>query len=81
MKFASGMVVKATISELRIVEVATVSAMAVPLPGRGDFSRRTTGTLMLFTGDVVLGGIQFAEHTMVITAAAINVGFEAICSG
>jgi hypothetical protein len=47
-------------------------------PGAVIFLVGLTGTLMLFTGDVVLGGIQFAEHTMVITAAAINVGFEAM---
>jgi hypothetical protein len=52
--------------------------MVVPLPDAVILLVGLAGTLMLFTGDVVLGGIEFAEHTMVITAAAINVGFEAM---
>jgi hypothetical protein len=99
--------VKATISELRIVEVPTTLSpdgrdrpshlrswhdgwrhlrlllLFSPrwlflYPGAVTFLVGLTGTLMLFTGDVVLGGVEFAEHTMVITAAAINVGFEAM---
>jgi glycosyltransferase involved in cell wall biosynthesis len=36
------------------------------------------GTLALFTGDVTFGHLVLAEHSMVLTAAAINVGFEVI---
>ena len=35
-------------------------------------------TLILFTGDIAVGQIGFAEHTMVMTAAAINIGFESM---
>jgi hypothetical protein len=45
-------------------------------PGAAIFLLGLAGTLMLLAGDVVLGNIAFAERTMVITAAAINVGFE-----
>jgi len=45
-------------------------------PGAVIFLLGLAGTLMLLAGDVVLGNIAFAERTMVITAAAINVGFE-----
>jgi len=107
MEFASEIVVKATISGLRIVEVPTILSpdgrdrpshlpswhdgwrylrlllLFSPrwlflYPGAVIFLVGLTGTLMLFTGGVVLGGIEFAEHTMVITAAAVNVGFEAM---
>jgi glycosyltransferase involved in cell wall biosynthesis len=107
MEFASEMVVKATISKLRIVEVPTTLSpdgrdrpshlrswhdgwrhlrlllLFSPrwlflYPGAVIFFIGLAGTLMLFTRDVVLGGVEFAEHTMVITAAAINVGFEAM---
>jgi glycosyltransferase involved in cell wall biosynthesis len=107
MEFASEMVVKATISKLRIVEVPTTLSpdgrdrpsrlrswhdgwrhlrlllLFSPrwlflYPGAAIFLVGLAGTLMLFTGDVVLRGIEFAEHTMVVTAAAINVGFEAM---
>jgi glycosyltransferase involved in cell wall biosynthesis len=47
-------------------------------PGMALFLLGLTGTLMLFTRDVALGSVAFAERTMVITAAAINVGFEAM---
>ena len=45
-------------------------------PGAAIFLLGLAGTLMLLAGDVALGNIAFAERTMVITAAAINVGFE-----
>jgi glycosyltransferase involved in cell wall biosynthesis len=45
-------------------------------PGAAIFLLGLTGTLMLLAGDVVFANIAFAEHTMVITAAAINMGFE-----
>jgi hypothetical protein len=35
-------------------------------------------TLTLFFRDVVFDNIGFAEHTMIMTAAAINIGFEAM---
>jgi glycosyltransferase involved in cell wall biosynthesis len=105
MEFASEMVVKATISELTIVEVPTTLSpdgrdrpphlrswrdgwrhlrlllLFSPrwlflYPGMAIFLLGLAGTLILLTGDVVFGRIAFAEHTMVITAAAINVGFE-----
>ena len=47
-------------------------------PGAALFVLGLAGTVTLFTGDVVLGTIAFAERSMVITAAAINVGFEAM---
>ena len=105
MEFASEMVVKATISKLRIAEVPTTLSpdgrdhpphlrswrdgwrhlrlllLYSPrwlflYPGAAIFLLGLAGTLALFPGDIVLGNIAFAEHTMVITAAAINVGFE-----
>lgn len=47
-------------------------------PGAGIFLLGLAGTLILFTGDIFIGSIGFAEHTMVMTAAAINIGFEAM---
>jgi len=47
-------------------------------PGAAIFLLGVAGTTMLFTGDVVIAGFGFAEHTMVMTAAAINIGFEAM---
>ena len=47
-------------------------------PGAALFLLGLAGTVTLFTGDVVLGNIAFAERSMVITAAAVNVGFEAM---
>jgi glycosyltransferase involved in cell wall biosynthesis len=35
-------------------------------------------TLTLFFRDVIVGKVGFAEHTMVMTAAMINIGFEAM---
>ena len=32
----------------------------------------------MFTRDIAVGSVGFAEHTMVMTAAAINIGFEAM---
>jgi glycosyltransferase involved in cell wall biosynthesis len=107
MEFASEMVVKATISKLRIAEVPiTLSPdgrdrpphlrswrdgwrhlrlllLYSPrwlflYPGAIIFLLGLAGTMMLFTGDVAFGNIALAERTMVITAAAINVGFEAM---
>jgi glycosyltransferase involved in cell wall biosynthesis len=105
MEFASEMVVKATISKLRIAEVPTTLSpdgrnrpphlrswrdgwrhlrlllLFSPrwlflYPGAAIFLLGLAGTLMLLGGDVAFENIAFAEHTMVITAAAINVGFE-----
>lgn len=107
MEFASEMVVKATISKLRIAEVPTTLSpdgrdraphlrswrdgwrhlrlllvfsprWLFLYPGAGIFLLGLAGTLILFTGDVAFGQITFAEHTMVVSAAAINVGFEAM---
>jgi glycosyltransferase involved in cell wall biosynthesis len=47
-------------------------------PGAAIFFLGLAGTLILFTGDVSVGRITFAEHSMVLTAAAINIGFEAM---
>jgi hypothetical protein len=47
-------------------------------PGSAVFLLGVLATLILFTGDIVVGRIGFAEHTMVVTAAAINIGFEAM---
>ncbi len=47
-------------------------------PGAVLFLLGLAGTLILFTGNVAVGGVGFAEHTMVMTAAAINIGFEAM---
>jgi hypothetical protein len=47
-------------------------------PGATIFLLGLAGTLILFTGDVSVGRITFAEHSMVLTAAAINIGFEAM---
>ena len=45
-------------------------------PGAAIFLLGLAGTFILFTGDVAFGGLVLAEHSMVLTAAAINVGFE-----
>jgi glycosyltransferase involved in cell wall biosynthesis len=47
-------------------------------PGAAIFLLGLVGTLILFAGDAPIGGVVFAEHTMVLTAAAINIGFEAM---
>jgi glycosyltransferase involved in cell wall biosynthesis len=47
-------------------------------PGAAIFLLGLAGTLILFTGNVSVGRITFAEHSMVLTAAAINIGFEAM---
>jgi glycosyltransferase involved in cell wall biosynthesis len=47
-------------------------------PGVAIFLLGLVGTTILFFGDVVVGRIGFAEHTMVMTAAAINIGFESM---
>jgi hypothetical protein len=47
--------------------------MVVPV-----FLLGVAGTVTL-TGDVAFGYLVFAEHSMVLTAAAINVGFE-VCA-
>jgi glycosyltransferase involved in cell wall biosynthesis len=47
-------------------------------PGAAIFLLGLAGTLILFTGDIAVGSVGFAEHTMVMTAAAINIGFEAM---
>jgi glycosyltransferase involved in cell wall biosynthesis len=45
-------------------------------PGAAIFLLGLAGTIILFTGDVAFGRLVLAEHSMVLTAAAINVGFE-----
>ena len=47
-------------------------------PGAAIFLLGLLATLVLFSGDVAVGQIGFAEHTMVMTAAAINIGFESM---
>jgi glycosyltransferase involved in cell wall biosynthesis len=47
-------------------------------PGAAIFLLGLAGTLILFTGNIAVGSVGFAEHTMVMTAAAINIGFEAM---
>jgi glycosyltransferase involved in cell wall biosynthesis len=47
-------------------------------PGAAVFLLGLAGTLILFIGDVAVGSLGFAEHTMVMTAAAINIGFESM---
>jgi glycosyltransferase involved in cell wall biosynthesis len=105
MEFASEMVVKASISKLRMAEVPTTLSpdgrdrpphlrswrdgwrhlrlllLFSPrwlflYPGGAIFSIGLIGTLILFTRDVVFGRLVLAEHSMVLMAAAINVGFE-----
>lgn len=45
-------------------------------PGATIFLFGLAATLVLFSTDVTFGSLVFAEHSMVLTAAAINVGFE-----
>jgi glycosyltransferase involved in cell wall biosynthesis len=45
-------------------------------PGAVIFLLGVVGTLALAIGDIAVGKLVFAEHTMVLTAAAINIGFE-----
>ncbi len=47
-------------------------------PGAAIFLLGVVGTVALFIGDVAIGNLILAEHTMVLTAAAINIGFEAM---
>jgi glycosyltransferase involved in cell wall biosynthesis len=47
-------------------------------PGAAIFLLGVAGTLILFTGDVSVGRFTFAQHSMVLTAAAMNIGFEAM---
>jgi glycosyltransferase involved in cell wall biosynthesis len=47
-------------------------------PGAAIFLLGLAGTLILFTRNIAVGSVGFAEHTMVMTAAAINIGFEAM---
>ena len=47
-------------------------------PGAVIFLVGLAGTLILFTGGIAVGSVAFAEHTMVMTAAAINIGFESM---
>jgi glycosyltransferase involved in cell wall biosynthesis len=47
-------------------------------PGAAIYLLGLAGTLILFVGDVRVGSVTFAEHSMVLTAAAINIGFEAM---
>jgi glycosyltransferase involved in cell wall biosynthesis len=107
MEFAVEMIVKATIRNLRIIEVPTrlsvdgrdrpphlhawrdgwrtlrffllLSPRSLFLyPGAVLFLLGLIGTGILFTGGVAVGTVGFAEHTMVMTAAAINIGFESM---
>ena len=45
-------------------------------PGAAIFLLGSAGTSILCIGELPVGRIKFAEHTMVLTAAAINIGFE-----
>jgi glycosyltransferase involved in cell wall biosynthesis len=47
-------------------------------PGAAIFVLGVVGTLILFFRDISFGAVGFAEHTMVMTAAAINIGFESM---
>jgi glycosyltransferase involved in cell wall biosynthesis len=47
-------------------------------PGAAIFVLGLAGTALLFIRDVAVGNLVFAEHTMVLTAAALNIGFEAM---
>jgi glycosyltransferase involved in cell wall biosynthesis len=47
-------------------------------PGAAIFLIGLAGTVLIFAGNIAVGRLVFAEHTMVLTAAAINVGFEAM---
>ncbi|HKD36715.1 MAG TPA: glycosyltransferase family 2 protein, partial [Pirellulales bacterium] len=47
-------------------------------PGAVIFFLGMVGTLILFFGNVIVGQVGFAEHTMIMTAAAINIGFESM---
>ena len=47
-------------------------------PGAVIFLVGLAGTLILLTGGIAVGSVAFAEHTMVMTAAAINIGFESM---
>jgi hypothetical protein len=47
-------------------------------PGATIFSIGVVSTAILFAGEVTVGRIKFAEHTMVLTAAMINIGFQAM---
>jgi glycosyltransferase involved in cell wall biosynthesis len=98
MEYASEMVVKASVSKLRIVEVpTTLSPDGRDRPSHLRSWRdgwRHLRLLFLFSprwlflypgatifllglaGTVTFGRLILAEHSMVLTAAAINVGFE-----
>jgi glycosyltransferase involved in cell wall biosynthesis len=45
-------------------------------PGAAMFLLGLAGTIILFSRDVAFGRLVLAEHSMVLTAAAINIGFE-----
>ncbi len=47
-------------------------------PGAAIFLLGVAGTAALFFGNITVGRLGLAEHTMVMTAAAINIGFEAM---
>src|SRR5262249_31219934 len=47
-------------------------------PGAAVFLLGLAATITLFVEDVAVRGVIFAERTMVLTAALINLGFEAI---
>jgi glycosyltransferase involved in cell wall biosynthesis len=47
-------------------------------PGAAIFTAGVIATAVLFTGGVSVGHVGFAEHTMIMTAAAVNIGFEAM---
>jgi glycosyltransferase involved in cell wall biosynthesis len=47
-------------------------------PGAAIFVLGLVGTLILFFGNITLGKFGLAEHSMVMTAAAINIGFESM---
>jgi glycosyltransferase involved in cell wall biosynthesis len=47
-------------------------------PGGTLLLMGVAGTIILFIGDVAFGGLVFAERTMVLIAAAINIGFQSM---
>ena len=47
-------------------------------PGAAVLLLGMVGTIILFIGDVPFGGLVFAERTMVLMAAAINIGFQSM---
>lgn len=47
-------------------------------PGAAIFMIGLVGTLILFFTNIVVGSVGFAEHTIMMTAAGINIGFQSM---